>query len=340
MAGMAELTLGVLDQSPIPSGSTAAQALADTLALARVTEGLGYQRYWVAEHHGSESFAGSSPEILIGRIASVTERIRVGSAGVMLMHYSPLKVAENFKVLQALFPGRIDLGIGRAPGSDGLTAAALAYGSQVGIEYFPAKLGDLQAFLIDAPAYTEAFANVRATPPVPQPPDLWMLGSSVDGARLAAHFGLPFAYAHFISPDALEQACAAYRRHFRPSATLAEPRICLGVFALCADTRVAAEQLARCRDVWRLRVERGEFGPFPSVAEAAAHVLTPAEQARIDQRRQHQLLGTGDEVAGQLRALAARVDASELSIVSITHDFGARVRCYELLAAAFALTKP
>lgn len=330
---MAELRLGVLDQSPIPSGSTAVQALADTLELARITERLGYSRYWVAEHHGSESFAGSSPEILIGRIASVTERIRVGSAGVMLMHYSPLKVAESFKVLEALFPGRIDLGIGRAPGSDGITTAALAYGSQVGIEYFPAKLGDLQAFLTDAPAYTEAFAKVRATPIVPAPPELWMLGSSPDGARLAAHFGLPFAYAHFINPDLLERACEVYRKHFRPSAALAEPYVAVGVFALCADTAEQAEGLARCRDLWRLRVERGEFGPVPSVEEALAWQPTATEQSRIEERRQHQILGSGPGAAGQLRALADRVGARELSIVSITHQFAARVRCYELLAA-------
>ena len=166
--------LSVLDQSPIPSGSTAQQALADSVRLAQITEALGYHRYWVAEHHGSRSFAGSAPEILIGHIASATKRIRVGSGGVMLMHYSPLKVAETFKLLQSLHPGRIDLGIGRAPGSDGITAAALAYGSQIGIEYFPAKIGDLKAFLADEPAFTEAFAFVF------QENDLMLLGLEPD----------------------------------------------------------------------------------------------------------------------------------------------------------------
>ncbi|MBX3707314.1 MAG: LLM class flavin-dependent oxidoreductase [Pseudomonadales bacterium] len=333
------LRLGVLDQSPVPSGSTHADALRTTLELARITERLGYHRYWVAEHHGSESFAGSSPEILIGQIAAVTSRIRVGSAGVMLMHYSPLKVAENFKVLAALHPGRIDLGVGRAPGSDGLTAAALAYGSQIGIEYFPAKLGDLQAFLADRPPYTEAFARVVATPRVDIAPELWMLGSSEDGARLAAHFGLPFSYAHFIGPDAFERACGIYRDAFRPSATLAEPYLNVGLFALCTEDRREAERLARCRDVWRLRVERGEFGPIPSIEEAEAVELTAAEETRIAERRQHQILGTRDEVADQITALARRVGAAEVAVISITHAFAARVRCYELLAEAFLQSK-
>jgi len=332
--------LSVLDQSPIPSGSTAQQALADSVRLAQITEALGYHRYWVAEHHGSRSFAGSAPEILIGHIASATKRIRVGSGGVMLMHYSPLKVAETFKLLQSLHPGRIDLGIGRAPGSDGITAAALAYGSQIGIEYFPAKIGDLKAFLADEPAFTEAFARVTATPPVERPPELWMLGSSEDGARLAGHFGLPFSYAHFISPDHLERACSAYREAFRPSAQLPEPVISLGVFVLCADTDADAQRLATCRDVWRLRVERGEFGPFPSVAEAEAYALTPQERARIDERRKHQILGTPDRVAEQLTGLAGRVGAEELAVVSITHEFARRVRCYELLAAALIGAAP
>jgi luciferase family oxidoreductase group 1 len=336
---VADLELGVLDQSPIPSGSTAVRALAETLELARVTERLGYSRYWVAEHHGSESFAGSSPEILVGRIASVTARIRVGTAGVMLMHYSPLKVAESFKVLEALFPGRIDLGIGRAPGSDGLTAAALAYGSKIGAEYLPAKLADLASWLADETPYTGAFAPVVATPKVPGTPELWMLGSTEDGARLAAHFGLPFSFAHFINPDALESSVSVYREQFQPTRLRPFPVVNVGVFALCADTHEEAELLARSRDVWRVKVHKGDFGPIPSIEEALAYPMTPEEERHLESRRQHQILGTRDEVAAQLRALAARVDATGLAIVSITHDFRARTRCYELIADAL-LTPP
>lgn len=332
--------LAVLDQSPIPEGSTPEQALARTVELARVTESLGYHRYWVAEHHGSQSFAGSAPEILIGQIAASTRRIRVGSAGVMLMHYSPLKVAESFKVLSAFHPGRIDLGIGRAPGSDGITAAALAYGSPLSVEYFPTKMSDLKAWLADAPPFTEAFARVTATPHVARGPDLWMLGSSEDGARLAAHFGLPFSYAHFINPDHAERACAVYRENFRPSPELPEPLVSLGVFVLCADSDAKAETLAGARDLWRLRVERGEFGPFPSPETVARYVPTTEETARIESRRKHQILGTPDRVKAHLEDLAEATGAGELAVVSITHDFADRVRCYELLAEAFGLATP
>lgn len=326
------MKLSVLDQSPIRSGGTAAQALAESIELAQITERLGYHRYWVAEHHGSASFAGSSPEVLISAIASRTSRIRVGSGGVMLMHYSPLKVAENFRVLETLYPGRIDLGVGRAPGSDGVTAAALAYGSKIGIEYFPAKLADLMAFANGQPPFTEALGSVRATPAPDVPPQIWMLASSEDGARLAAHFGLPLSFAHFISPHLAAESCRIYRNSFRPSDTLREPSISLGVFVLCADTDEEAQQLASCRDVWRLRVERGEFGPFPSVEQARAYEMTSVERERIASRREHQILGTRLPVREQLAELAAVCGADELVVVSITHEFRARVRCYELLA--------
>jgi luciferase family oxidoreductase group 1 len=327
--------LSVLDQSPIRRGATAADALRETIALAVRAEELGYHRFWVAEHHGSASFAGSSPEILVGAIAARTSRIRVGSGGVMLMHYSPLKVAENFRVLETLHPGRIDLGIGRAPGSDGLSAAALAYGSQIGIEYFPAKLADLRAFLSGEPPYTGAFARVRATPVPEGVPELWMLGSSEDGARLAAHFGLPLSFAHFISPHAAEQCCRVYREHFRPSVTASAPRVSLGVFVLCAENDEEASELAACRDLWRLRVERGEFGPFPTRDEARSHPLTDADHARFEERRRHQILGTPPRVRARLEDLAARCGADELVVVSITPEPESRLRCYELLAQAF-----
>jgi luciferase family oxidoreductase group 1 len=329
------LTLSVLDQSPIRRSATPAEALRETLDLAAATERLGYHRYWVAEHHGSASFAGSSPEILIGQILARTSRIRVGSGGVMLMHYSPLKVAENFRLLETLYPGRLDVGIGRAPGSDGITAVALAYGSNIGIEYFPAKLADLRAFLRGDSPYTEALNGVRATPAPEGIPELWMLGSSEDGARLAAHFGLPFSFAHFISPHAAEHSSRVYRDFFRPSVTADSPRVSLGVFVLCADTEAEAEALAGCRDLWRLRFERGEFGPFPTREEAAAYTMTESERARIEARREHQILGTPRQVRAQLESLAERCGAEELVVVTITPEYASRLRSYELLAGAF-----
>jgi luciferase family oxidoreductase group 1 len=331
------MKLSVLDQSPIRRGSTARAALQETLDLAALTERLGYHRYWVAEHHGSSSFAGSSPELLIGQILARTTRIRVGSGGVMLMHYSPLKVAENFRLLETLYPGRVDVGIGRAPGSDGITAVALAYGSNIGIEYFPAKLADLRAFLRSEAPYTDALAPVRATPIPDGVPELWMLGSSEDGARLAAHFGLPFCFAHFISPHAAEQCCRIYRDHFRPSVMAAAPAVSLGVFVLCADTEGEAEALAACRDLWRLRFECGEFGPFPTREDAAAYAMTREERARIESRREHQILGTPSQVRAQLEALAERCAAEELVVVTITPEYASRERSYTLLAEAFGI---
>ncbi len=310
------------------------QALQDSVRLAQLAERLGYHRYWVAEHHGSEAFAGCSPEILVGHIASATNTIRVGSGGVMLMHYSPLKVAENFKLLQCLHPDRIDLGIGRAPGSDGLTAAALAYGSQIGVEYLATKIGDLQAWIHDRAPVTEALARVDPAPHPATPPQIWMLGSTADGAVVAAHYGLPFSFAHFIAPHLAEKACAVYRERFKASPERSEPLISIGVFVLCADSDEEAEALARCRDLWRLRVERGEFKPFPSIAEAQDYSYSAEELARIHARRENQILGTKAAVAEQLLALAERLGAAELAVVCITHQFEHRARCYELLAEA------
>ncbi len=331
---MAELRLGVLDQSPIPSGSTPEEALACSVELAQLSERLGYHRYWVAEHHGSNSFAGCSPEILVAHIASATASMRVGSGGVMLMHYSPLKVAENFKLLACLYPGRIDLGIGRAPGSDGITAAALAYGSQIGVEYLPAKIGDLKAWIYDQVPVTEALAKVNPAPQVALPPEIWMLGSTPDGAQIAAHYGLPFSFAHFIGPHLAQRACELYRQQFKPTEEVPNPVINLGVFVLCADSDEEAMALARCRDLWRLRVEKGEFGPYPSIAEAQDYPYTASDLERIESRRENQILGTKDRVAEQLVELAGKVGANELSVVAITHQFEHRKRCYELLADA------
>ncbi len=329
------LKLSVLDQSPIASGSTAAEALQQSVELAQHCEALGYHRYWVAEHHGSKSFAGCSPEILVGRIAAATSHIRVGSGGVMLMHYSPLKVAENFSLLQTLFPDRIDLGIGRAPGSDGITAAALAYGSQVGIDYFPAKVADLMAFLNGEETYTEALRQVHVTPRPKTPPELWMLGSSEQSALFAAHFGLPFSFAHFISPAIAAQVLNAYRDRYKPSAAFPEAQADLSVFVLTAESTSEAEDLALSRDLWRLRVERGEFGPIPSIEEARNYPYSAVEQSLIDERREHQILGTPAEVKRQLLELAMRCSVEELTIVSITHDFNKRKEVYRLLANAF-----
>lgn len=329
--------LSVLDQSPVRQGGDARQALEETIALAQATERLGYDRYWLAEHHGTEGFAGSSPEIMVTRVAAATERIKVGSGGVMLSHYSPLKVAENFKLLENLYPGRIDLGIGRAPGSDGVTAAALAYGSEIGIEYFPTKIADMMAFLADEPPATEPFKAVRATPAVVQQPEVWLLGSSDQSAAYAAHFGLAYSFAHFIAPQVSQPVLKYYRDKFQPSDTLAGPKANAGVFVICADTQEEADYLASSRDLWRLKLQYGQHLPYPHPDEALAYSYNAQEQRIVDGNKANRFAGTPETLHARLTEFADEHGLDELVVLTITYDFEKRLRSYELLAEAFGL---
>jgi luciferase family oxidoreductase group 1 len=334
------LRLSVLDQSPISAGGTPAQAIARTIELARAAERLGYTRYWVAEHHSSGGLAGTAPEVLIARLAAETREMRIGSGGVMLSHYAPLKVAETFRVLEALYPGRIDLGIGRAPGSDQRTARALQHGpGALGIEHFPNQIADLTAFLDDALPEGHPFAGVHAMPAGPSAPEFWLLGSSDQSAAYAAWFGAAFSYAHFISDVGGTEVMAAYRDHFRPSPRLAAPQGSVGVFVICAETEATAQRLASSRDLWRLRLDQGILGPIPTVEEALAYPYSEPERARVAFHRRRQVVGDPDQVKESLVALAARYGVDELVIVSICHDFAARLRGYELIAEAFALPR-
>lgn len=331
------MRLSVLDQSPIRSGGTAAEALQETIQLAQHAERLGYSRYWVAEHHGSKSFAGCSPEVLLAQIGAKTSKIHIGSGGVMLCHYSPYKVAENFLLLQALFPDRVDLGVGRAPGSDGLTAQALAYGSPIGVEYFRNKLLDLHAFLHGNRPETASFSRVKATPAASNPPEMWLLGSSEQSAIYAAELGLRYSVAHFLNPAHSHELAALYRDRFVPSKTLDKPVVNVGVFVLCAETQEQAEDLALTRDVWRLGLERGSPGPIPSVQEAKDYPLSAAEAELLRSRRRHALCGTPQVMAERMRQLAALHEADELVVISNCHDFVVRKQSYTLLAQAFGL---
>ena len=330
------IRLGVLDQSPIGRGETAADALAHSTALAKRCEALGYHRYWVAEHHASNTLASSSPEILITRLAGETERIRVGSGGVMLSHYSPYKVAENFRLLETLFPGRIDLGVGRAPGSDGLTAAALAYGNRLGIEFYPAKVKDMVAFVSGREPLTEAFRNLKATPATATVPEVWMLGSSFDSAAYAARFGLAYSHAHFIAPQPAVAALQQYREQFAPE-HLAAPYSSVGVFAIVAEDEQRAELFLRLRELVRMRRDRGVRGPPPTLEEAASHPFTDAELAQMRGKRSRQIVGTPARVKADIEGLLAETQADEVIVLTITPTFADRVRSYELLAAAFGL---
>lgn len=253
----------------------------------------------------------------------------------MLPHYSPYKVAENFGLLETMYPGRIDLGIGRAPGSDMITAQALAYGSPVGIDYFANKVADLRAFLSGEPAITKGLEHVKATPQAVTQPEMWMLGSSEQSAMFAAHFAMPYSFAHFIAPDQSQHCVAQYQELCRQANI--PSRTNLGVFVICAETTARAEQLARCRDVWRVRFEKGNAGPCPSIEEAAAYEFSAAEDARLESRRKHTIADTPDRVKTKLLDLAAAHQVDEMVVVTICYEFEDRVRSYQLLAEAFEL---
>ena len=334
------IALSVLDQSPIRAGGTPAEALADTVALARACDRLGYRRYWVAEHHASGGYAGTAPEILIGAIAAATGTIRVGSGGVMLSHYSSLKVAEQFRVLEALYPGRIDLGIGRAPGSDQRTAMALAHGAGMRrTEHFPHQVNDLIDYLGGGLPEGHPFHGVPAMPAIDTVPEVWMLGSSDQSAMLASYFGCPFSFAQFIAGGGGETVMHAYRNGYRPSARHPQPQASVGVFAICAETDAAAERLALSRALWRVRRETSpDIPPFPSDEEAQAYVFSEREQAILARYRNRQVVGSPATVKARLEAIAEAHGVDELVVVTITHGFAARLRSYELLAEAFQLT--
>jgi len=332
------IALSVLDQSPVASGRTAADAIKETLELAQVADRLGYQRYWLAEHHSTPGLADASPEILIGHVAARTSGIRVGAGGIMLQHYSPLKVAESFRMLETLFPGRIDLGIGRAPGSDGLTARALQSApTGRAMSRFPEDVADLLGFVRGRLEPDHPFAAVRAMPDGPTAPEVWLLGSSGESAAIAAYFGTSFSFAHFINADGGEAVARAYVDAFRPSAELAAPRASAAVFVVCADSEAEAVRLARSRALFIARLRTGRAGTFPSTEEAEAHAWTPTERAAAREADRRTVAGTPEQVRARLEMLAADYGVDELVIVSITHDFKARVRSYELLAQVFEL---
>jgi luciferase family oxidoreductase group 1 len=331
------LRLGVLDQSPVRSGDTPAAAIRETLDLAQATDRLGYHRYWLAEHHSTPALAGPSPEVLIPQVAAVTSGIRVGSGGVMLQHYSALKVAESFRVLEALYPGRIDLGIGRAPGGDQLTARALAAGDSIGVDGFVDKVADVLGFLRGDLPPQHPFGGVLAMPTGPTAPEVWLLGSSDQSAALAAHFGVGFSFAHFINADGGAEVTRLYARAFKPSAALAGPRASVAAFVVCAPTEHEAVRLAQSRDLFIVRLYTGRSSRYPSVAEAEAYAYSPREQMIVEHARRRRVAGTPAQCRARLEALAAEYGVNEVLIVTITESWATRRRSYELLAEAFGL---
>lgn len=335
------IPLSVLDLSPVPSGATAGDALRNTVDLARLTEHLGYTRYWLAEHHNMPGIASSAPEVVIGVVARETVRLRVGSGGIMLPNHPPLKVAETFKVLEALYPGRIDLGIGRAPGTDQLTALALRRSREaLTADDFPAQLAELLAFANDDFPVDHPFRAVRAVPVgVPLPP-IWLLGSSDYGAQVAGALGFGFAFARHINPYGAEVAMRLYRARFSPAAQLPAPRAILALSVICAETDARAADLAMSVDLSFLRLRRGQPGLLPSPEEAKAYPYTDEERVQMEERRAHHVVGGPETVRARLTELIAQTGADELMVTTMIHDHAERRRSYELLAEIFGPLQP
>jgi luciferase family oxidoreductase group 1 len=331
------LVLSVLDQTPIPEGSTGPDALRNTVDLARLADELGYHRYWLAEHHNGTMLAGPSPEVLIGPVAAATANIRVGSGGVMLPHYSPLKVAENFSVLAGLFGDRIDLAIGRAPGTDPMTTFALQRDRrQAAPDDFPDQLAELLALLEDRIPPGHPFARLTALPGRPHAPEPWLLGSSPQSGIWAAQLGLPYAFADFINPDGARIA-ERYRSEFVDSERLAAPRVAVGVSVVCADTDDEARRLAASSRMTFTLLRRNKLIQVPPPDKAVRFLESEGQPLDGLPPGRRMVIGAPDTVAEGLRAVAAAYDADELILVTITYDHAARRRSYELIADAFDL---
>jgi luciferase family oxidoreductase group 1 len=332
-----ELKLGVVDQSPVSTGSSAADAVRETIALAREAERLGLSRIWLAEHHSTNSFAGSCPEVLIPAVAGATSRIRVGSGGVLLPHYSPLKVAEQFRMLETLFPGRIDLGVGRAPGGDPRTALAIQYGRQLPIDHFPEQLAELQRWVTNSYPKEHPWGRVRAMPRGEASPELWLLGSGGATARLAAELGAGYAFAQFISGEDGAERVAAYRDAFRSTDASPHPRALLAVGVVCAETDREAGRLAASLELWRRRIMRGRDRGIPSPEEALAELGEGWTAPDPHEPTARVVAGDPPTVAAALTRMAERYGVSEVLAVTVTHDYRARLRSYQLLAAELGI---
>ncbi|MBH8567624.1 LLM class flavin-dependent oxidoreductase [Microvirga sp. STS02] len=340
MKSTSKIRLNVLDQSPIRPGSTAREALLETVQLAQLADRLGYTRFWVSEHHNTNTLAGSTPEVLIAHLGSQTQHLRLGSGGVMLPHYSALKVAENFRLLENLFPGRIDLGMGRAPGGDRLTAHALNPSNTFSEQDFVEQLMDLQAYLRDEKVPDTIHERVMAIPQAPAAPELWLLSSSGQSGLFAAHLGMAFSFAQFINGAGGPAAVRQYRERFRPSRELAAPLANVAVFTFCADTEEKADELRKAMDMQLIRFNKGEFRTFPSTEEVRSHRFSTEDQAHLAFNRNRVVSGTPEQVHAQFTKMAAEYGVDEITAVTITADFQDRLRSYELLAEVFELPAP
>jgi luciferase family oxidoreductase group 1 len=334
MAPHSSVPLSVLELATVADGSAPAQALAEVTDLARRVEALGYHRLWVAEHHGMPAVASSAPAVLIAHLAAATGTIRVGSGGVMLPNHAPLVIAEQFATLEALHPGRIDLGLGRAPGTDPRTAQALRRTADLDADRFPDDLVELIGY------FAGTIAHPRPVPGAGYRPEIWLLGSSLFSAELAGRLGLPFSFAHHFMPQNTEPALARYRAAFRPSAVLDRPHAMVGVAVVCAPTDDEARYLAGPAALSMVQLRTGRFGPLPTPETAAAYRYSLAEQQLVDSTTASWIVGDPDAVRAGLDDLVARTDADELIVTSRVHGYDARTRSFELLAASWGVEPP
>ena len=333
-----QLRLSILDQSPVAAGSTPGQALQSSIDLARHVDALGYTRFWMSEHHAMDTLACTAPEVMLARIGAETKRIRIGSGGIMLPHYTPLKVAECFRMLHALYPHRVDLGIGRAPGGGPVEALALKRERKTPMpDDFPDQVSELLAFLGHSFPANHPFANIRVSPHMPGGPDVWMLGSSMWSAAAAVEFGLPYSFAHFFSPVHTRAAIETYRRGFTPSPYRTEPEATVAVGAICAETQEEADFLASSVRLLQRRIRQGDRRPVASPEDATRELRilgdTPAEEGEWPRY----FVGTPASVRSDLEQMAAALKIHELIVNTIVWDHAARLGSYALLAREFSL---
>ncbi|MGP4041027.1 LLM class flavin-dependent oxidoreductase [Gracilibacillus sp. D59] len=328
------MKLSVLDQAPIARGDTPEQTLENTLELAKWTEKLGYHRYWVAEHHNTNGLASSSPEIMMTRIASVTNKIRVGSGGVLLPQYSPYKIAEDFKTLAAFFPERIDLGVGRSPGGSQLTRSALTDNQNKSLREFPRQLADLQGFLHNSLPKDHEFRLVKAGPRIERVPPIWVLGLSERGATNAAEIGVGFVFGHFINPANGEKVIQTYHKKFQSSVSMDQPKTIVCIFVICAETEDEAEKLALTQDKWLLSVGKGADTKVPSIEEVQRKSFTQEELDIIKKNRERCMIGTPAKIKQKLIYLQDVYQTDEFMLITNIHDFEAKKKSYQLIAEA------
>jgi luciferase family oxidoreductase group 1 len=326
------MRLSVLDQSPVISGLGARRALEETIALARRADELGYHRYWLAEHHAIAALADPCPEILLARLGAETRRIRVGTGGVLLPYYSAFRTAESFRMLEALYPGRIDLGIGRAPGGDGRTAQAVNGGKFPESERFPEQVWELVGHLEGTLPADHPFKRVRLQPEVDGVPEVWLLGSSEFSGALAAQLGVRFAFAHFINPHGGEEVARSYRENFKKAKN--EPNVMVCTFLICGETDAQAENLAASIDLRRLHMALNLDTPVPTPEEAARHRYSAEERQYVMGQRARAVIGGPRKCRLELEDMAARYGADEMMVLTITGDYATRLRSYELLIEA------